>query len=209
MPALRSHLEHTAEHGRAAVCPTGSLSFLRGLQVQGPTSGARERSIPEGAHCARNGGRRHTAPGRSIAHVLRPFHVGVPPQTFAGGTEEGILVRQPLEVLASPDARVLVAEAGGRNKRRDAGVLQVEVVERGSILGPTERVMPRTLGRQPLAVALVKEPPVVGLPLQFTSMACLTSRQVALSHLAFVSGKGGKNLLLLPLGHVEEVERSS
>ena len=54
---------------------------------------------------------------------------------LARGTEEGVLVRQPLEVLASPDARVLVAKAGRRNEGRDAGVLQVEIVERAPLLG--------------------------------------------------------------------------
>jgi len=59
----------------------------------------------------------------------------VSPQTLAGGTEVRILVRQPGEVLASPDARVLIAEAGGRNEGGDAGLLQVEVVERRPVLG--------------------------------------------------------------------------
>jgi len=96
--------------------------FLRRLhQVQRPRAVQRARDPRRSAVRAERTGKA-AALGRLIAHALRPLHVGVSPQMLAGGTEKGVLVRQPLEVLAPPDARVLVAEAGGGNEGGDAGV---------------------------------------------------------------------------------------
>ncbi len=58
----------------------------------------------------------------------RGYETGMVPQLLAGRTEVSILLWQPAETLAAPDALVLVAKAGGWDEGGDVRLAQVEIV---------------------------------------------------------------------------------
>ncbi len=76
-----------------------------------------------------------TALRRSVLNPASASHIGVTTQALAGGTKIGVLLRQPLEMLATPDVLAHIAEASGGNEGRDTEPAQVKEVEGRALLG--------------------------------------------------------------------------
>jgi hypothetical protein len=114
----------------------GAADPILGCLDEVKRPGAMQRAFNAGRSALGPEGASDTCPvGRSILDPLSPLQIGVTPQLLAGWAEVGILLGQPLEVLSAPDALVLVAESSGRDEGRDTGLIEVEVVGAGAVLG--------------------------------------------------------------------------
>jgi len=110
-------------------------TILCGLdEVQRP--GAMEGAFNAGRSALGSEDAVDTCPvGRPILNPLSPLQIRVTPQLLAGWAEVGILLGQPGKVFPTPDASVLVAKASGRYEGWDTGLVEIEVVGAGAVLG--------------------------------------------------------------------------